>query len=215
MPRLSLFGRHADDVRSATSIDVGALSDEIVAATNELELTPSEEATAYLDRAVESFKQAEELFDRAGEPGDFAEVTAAIGRSRHLLACARARMNHKPAPDEGQPCFFDPSHGPAARLIVWSPPNGGDPRTVPVCEADGELIEADVQPEPRKIAVGERLVPYWDAPEYFVSWFSGYFESVEGLAASDLLAGLPLGAAFVEEAPSDEEDWPPPPDDWD
>jgi hypothetical protein len=31
-----------------------------------------------------------------------------------------------------------------------------------------------------------------------VPWFSGFFESVEGCAAEDLLAGLPLGQALSE-----------------
>jgi hypothetical protein len=94
-------------------------------------------------------------------------------------------------------------HGPAVRLIVWTPPNG-DPRAVPVCAYDAELIEADVQPEPRKVAVGEELIPYWEAPLYVVSWFSGYFESVRGCAAADLLAGMPLGEGFIEPIESDD-----------
>ena len=224
--RLPFSGRHAEVVRDATRIDLGALSDDLVAATSELELSPQEEAASYLDQAVEAFEQAEHSFDQADEPDDFADVTAAIGRSRHLLACARARANHKPAPDEAQPCFFDPSHGPAARLIVWTPPDGQDPRTVPVCGADGELLEADIQPEPRRVAVGDEVVPYWDAPSYFVPWFSGYFESVRGCAASDLLAGLPLGEAFQGDSSADDDlvftrqeirdrwDEPPPPDEW-
>jgi hypothetical protein len=96
-----------------------------------------------------------------------------------------------------QPCFFDPCHGPAERLVAWTPPVG-DPRTVPACALDAELIEADLQPEPRRVAVDERLVPYWAAPGYFVPWFSGLFESVEGCSAEDLLAGLPLGQALTE-----------------
>ena len=41
-------------------------------------------------------------------------------------------------------------------------------------------------------------MPYWDAPSDFVPWFSGFFESVEGCAAADLLAGMPLGEEFQE-----------------
>ncbi|HET7857050.1 MAG TPA: hypothetical protein VFL41_11395 [Gaiellaceae bacterium] len=97
-----------------------------------------------------------------------------------------------------------PSHGPAERLIAWTPPLD-DPRTVPACASDAKLIEANVHPEPRRVAVDERLVPYWDAPWCFVPWFSGFFESVEGCAAEDLLAGLPLGQA-LRESPEEVED---------
>ena len=117
---------------------------------------------------------------------DFAAVTAAIGRGRYQLSAVRACLDCTSTPEQKQPCFFDPAHGPAERLIAWTPPDR-DPRTVPVCEADAELVEADEQPTPRNVVVGDDVIPYWDAPDYFVSWFSGYFESVDGCAPEDLL----------------------------
>lgn len=189
--------RHGETVKAATTHDIGALSDEVVELTYALELSDDERAQALLSDAVDCFERSERAFDGAEEPNDFAEVTAAIGRSRYLLACVRARLEHTSLPDQMQPCFFDPRHGPAARHIVWAPPSG-DPRTVPACAYDAELIEADVQPEPRRLAVGEELIPYWDAPLFFVPWFSGYFESVRGCAAADLLAGMPLGEGFMD-----------------
>jgi hypothetical protein len=191
-----VFNRGFDDVRAATTHDLGALADELVDVTDALELSLDERAQALLTEAVASYEQAEQKFDSAEEPNDFAEVTAAIGRGRYLLACARARLDRTPPPLE-QPCFFDARHGPAERLVAWTPPDG-DPRTVPACDVDAELVEANAQPEPRNVAIDERLVPYWDAPAYFGPWFSGYFESVEGCAAADLLAGMPLGEHFQD-----------------
>jgi hypothetical protein len=92
-------------------------------------------------------------------------VTAAIGRGRYLLTCAQARLDGAKAPAILQPCFFDPCHGAAERFIAWTPPVG-DPRTVPSCASEAELIEADFEPELRQVAVDERLVPYWEAPGY-------------------------------------------------
>jgi hypothetical protein len=191
-----VFNRGSDDVRAATTHDLGALADEVVDVTEALEHSDDERAHALLTEAIASFERSEQRFDRAEEPNDFAEVTAAIGRGRYLLACARARLDGTPPPVE-QPCFFDPRHGPAERLVAWTPPHG-DPRTVPACDLDAELVEANAQPEPRHVAIDERLVPYWDAAEYFGPWFSGYFESVEGCAATDLLAGMPLGEFFLD-----------------
>ena len=186
-----VFGDGFDDVRAATTHDLGALADEVVDVTKALELVDDERAEALLLDAVTAFERAERLFDKAEDPNDFAEVTAAIGRGRYLLARCRARLDRSPEPVE-QPCFFDPAHGPAERLVAWAPPEG-DPRTVPACAVDAELVEGNLQPEPRRVAVAKRLVPYWNAPVSFVPWFSGYFESVEGCAAADLLAGMPLG----------------------
>lgn len=192
-----VFNRGFDDVRAATTHDLGALADELVDVTEALELAGDERTQALLTEAAAAFERAEQRFDSAEEPNDFAEVTAAVGRGRYLLACARARLDRLPPPLE-QPCFFDPRHGPAERLVAWAPPHG-DPRTVPACDVDADLVEANAQPEPRRVAIGERLVSYWDAPAYFVPWFSGYFESVEGCAAVDLLAGMPLGELFQDE----------------
>jgi hypothetical protein len=194
IPRV--FDGGFDDVRAATTHDLGALADHLVDVTNACESSDDSQAQALLADAVGCFERAEQAFDRADDPDDFAGVTAAIGRGRFLLASAQARLDRANAPQE-QPCFFDPCHGAAERLVAWTPPTG-EPRTVPVCDSDGDLVEADLQPEPRKVAIGERLVPYWDAPPYFVPWFSGFFESVDGCAAADLLAGMPLGEEFQD-----------------
>lgn len=194
---LPLFGADAcDTVRAATTNDLGALADELVDVTEAAEHSDDDRAHALLEEATASFQRAEHAFDTAERAEDFARVTAEIGRGRYQLAATRARLNLSSVPEQNQPCFFDPAHGPAERLIAWAPPSG-DPRTVPVCAIDADLVEADGQPSPRNVVVGEDVIPYWDAPDYFVPWFSGYFESVSGCAPEDLLAGFPLGAAFA------------------
>jgi hypothetical protein len=200
-----LFGANAcDTVRAATTNDLGALADELVDVMEAVDRSDDDRPRALLDEATASFQRAEQAFDAAERAEDFARVTAEIGRGRYRLAAARARLNRSSAPEQNQPCFFDPAHGPAERFIAWTPPNG-DPRTVPVCANDADLVEADVQPSPRNVVVGEDVIPYLDAPDYFVPWFSGYFESVFGCASEDLLAGFPLGAAFADDSVTDED----------
>lgn len=200
-----MFGANAcDTVRAATTNDLGALADELVEVMKAVEHAVDDRVRALLDEATASFQRAERLFDLAQRAEEFAQVTAEIGRGRYQLAATSARSNRESVPEQNQPCFFDPAHGTAERLVAWAPPNG-DPRTVPVCAADADLVEADVQPTPRNVIVGEDVIPYWDAPNYFVPWFSGYFESVSGCAPEDMLAGLPLGAAFAAEPQPDDD----------
>lgn len=200
-----MFGAKAcDTVRAATTNDLGALADELVDLTDAVDGSGNPRAQVLLDEAITTFQRAEAGFDAAQHTEDFTAVTADIGRGRYQLSAVRACLDRTSAPEQKQPCFFDPAHGPAERLVAWTPP-GGDPRTVPVCASDAELVEADGQPAPRKVVVGDDVVPYWDAPDYFVPWFSGYFDSVEGCAPEDLLAGFPLGAAFAND-PRPEED---------
>jgi hypothetical protein len=192
-----LLGANAcDTVRAATTNDLGALADELVDLTEAVERSADARAQALLEEATISFERAEAGFDAAEHAEDFAAVTAEIGRGRYQLSAVRACLERTSAAE--QPCFFDPAHGPAERFVAWTPPNG-DPRTVPVCAADADLVEADGQPVPRNVIVGNDVIPYWGAPDYFVPWFSGYFESVDGCAPEDLLAGFPLGAAFADD----------------
>ena len=125
MPELPfLENHHGETVKAATTHDLGALSDEVVELTQALELSRDQRAQSLLRDAIDCFERGERSFDAAEAPNDFAEVTAAIGRSRYLLACVRARLEHTAMPDAMQPCFFDPRHGPAVRHIVWAPPTG-------------------------------------------------------------------------------------------
>ena len=129
-------------------------------------------AQALLDEATASFQRAETGFDAAEDAQDFATVTAAIGRGINSRQSARA-LTAPLRPNRGSRASSIPRR-PAERLIAWTHPDR-DPRTAPVCEADAELVETDEQPTPRNVVVGDDVIPYRDAPGYFVSWFSGYF----------------------------------------
>jgi hypothetical protein len=73
-----------------------------------------------------------------------------------------------------------------------------------VCAADGAVVEAGGQPEPRRVATGGRTVAFWDAPEQFAHWFAGYFNRGDGCLPVRMLEGFPLGEQFAEPAAGDD-----------
>jgi hypothetical protein len=186
-----LFGGHAlDDLRAATAIDLGYLADEVVA------LSEATDDPRYAE-GVAAYEEARDALDRMREPEDAIGVCRAIGRGRLAMAHIRARREGAPLPATEQPCFFDPGHGPATQVVVWTPP-GLDGRPVPVCEQDAAFVLADVQPDPREVVAGGDAVPFWRAPGHFAFWFQGYFGHGDGCLPVRMLAGLPLGGRFAE-----------------
>lgn len=194
---MPLFGRHeVDELRGATAIDLGYLADEVV------ELGELGSDGDY-QQGVSFYERARDALDAAREPKDFVAVCRSLGNGRYGMARARARRDWTPEPPTAQPCLFDPSHGPASQLMVWTP-DGLDARTVPVCAADAASLADGVQPDPREVRTGERTVPFWSAPDHFAYWFQGYFGNGEACYPVRVLAGLPLGRCFAEPAEDDE-----------
>jgi hypothetical protein len=179
-----------DDLRAAASIDLGYLADEVVD-LGELAADPD-----YV-QSVAFYEAARDALDAAERPEDFVAVCRALGSGRYGMALARARRDSTREPPTAQPCFFDPGHGTARQLIAWTPPDL-DPRTVPVCAVDAELVAAGEQPEPRRVRVGEGTAAFWSAPEHFSNWFQGYFGNGEACYPVRMLDGFPLGRCFVE-----------------
>jgi hypothetical protein len=113
------------------------------------------------------------------------------------MACVRALRVGGRVPRRFPACLFDPRHGPALELIVWTPV-GGDPRTVPACATDAELIQRDLQPQPRRVVLHHREVPFWDTDGAFAEWFRGYLSPGDVCDPARALQGLPLGDALGE-----------------
>lgn len=194
---MPLFGhREVDDLRAATSIDLGYLADEVV------QLGDLAADRDYV-QGVSFYETARDALDAARSPDAFVAVCRALGNGRFGMARARARRDWSAAPQSAQPCLFDPSHGPAAQLIVWTPA-GLDGRTVPVCAGCAASLEAGVEPDPREVASGDEAMPYWSAPGHFAYWFQGYFGNGEACYPVRILAGLPLGSRFAEPSDDDE-----------
>jgi hypothetical protein len=179
-----------EDVRSTTQEDMLALADDIRSLDIDIEMPGvTAEAKAEYARALDSYSKASAAFDRANRPEDFGAVTAAIEAGRYAITATRARLEGKSPPQRRPPCFFDPRHGPSVRDVAWAPP-GGSSRQVPACAADAIAVEEGHEPYTRRVQVGNRQVPYWNAPAYYGGWAGGFFSPF------GILPGLLLGSAL-------------------
>jgi hypothetical protein len=188
--------RAFEDVRRTAEEDVLGLADEIRALDLDIEMPGvSAEARADYMHAVDQYDRAKAALDRAQSPRDLAAVSSAVEEGRFAITSTKARLAGTQPPERRPPCFFDPRHGPSVRDVLWTPP-GGTPRPVPVCAADAVSIEEGNEPHARRVRVGDREVPYWNAPAYYGPWAGGYF-SPFSMMLPGLLLGSTLGAGMV------------------
>jgi hypothetical protein len=174
------------DVKQVAHEDLIALADDVQRLETRVQGNPN--AQAAYDRAVQSYGDASQAFDRARTPKEMSLVAQALDEGRYEMAVAQAALDGRPAPQRRDPCFFDPRHGPSVRDVVWTPP-GGAARKVPACELDAQRVEQGLEPETREIAYGGRTVPYYYAPPMFGGYFGGF---LPGLLVGELL-GSPFG----------------------
>ena len=184
------------EVQRAAQDDLLALADDIRALDLDIELPgTNEEARRDYERALDRYEEAGRALDRARRPEDLGRVSAAVEEGRFAMACAKARLEGQELPERRPPCFFDPRHGPSSRDVEWSP-QWGEPRLVPACEADAQMVERGLEPSAREVMVGGRARPYWDAPPAYGAWAGGYFGGFGGLFPGILLGSM-LGGAFA------------------
>jgi hypothetical protein len=195
--------REFEDVRRTAEEDILGLADEIRSLDIDIEMPGvSSEARADYMHAVDQYDRAKAALERARAPQHLRAVSSAVEEGRFAITSTRARLAGKQPPERRAPCFFDPRHGPSVRDVVWTPP-GGTPRPVPVCAADAISLEEGHEPHARRVRVGGRHVPYWDAPAYYGPWAGGYF-SPFGMVLPGLLLGSAFGAGLYTMDPYDE-----------
>jgi len=176
-----------EEVKQVAREDLVALGDDIRALDLDVEMPGADaEAKQHYDQAVQRYTEAEQALDGARRPEDIEPVTSALEEGRWAMAAAKAELAGDEAPERRPPCFFDPRHGPSVADVEWGP-LGGRPRPVPVCAADLTRIQDGVDPEPRQVPVGGRMVPYWAAGPAYMPWAGGFF-------GGGLLPGLFLGS---------------------
>jgi hypothetical protein len=185
--------REVAEVRAVVEEDLRALGDDLRDLDVDLRAVEAEHprAVRQYNRAYEQLERAIEAFERATTVEDLAPVSSALESGRFAMDATRAMFEGHEPPRRRPPCFFDTRHGTSVDDVGWEPPTG-PPRPVPACPACMRAISAGVQPPPRLVRAGGRMVPFYQAPPYFESWFGGYF----GGAAADLVAGFPLGKAL-------------------
>jgi hypothetical protein len=182
-----------EQVKQVAQEDLIALGEDIRSLDIDVQMPgAAEEAPKQHAAAVAAYEQAAAALDRARSPADLAPVSAALEEGRFAMASAKALLEGKPLPERRPPCFFDPRHGPSVRDVTWAPP-GGEPRQVPACAADALRIERGEEPDTRRVQVGDRSEPFYNAPGYYAPWYGGYFG---GFGGGGLLTGLLLGSAL-------------------
>jgi hypothetical protein len=195
-----------EDVRRAAEEDLLGLAEDIRSLDLDIEMPGvASEARADYMHAVDQYDRAKAALDRARAPQDLSAVSSAVEEGRFAIASTRARLAGRQPPERRPPCFFDPRHGPSVRDVVWTPP-GGTPRPVPVCAADAISLEEGNQPHARRVRVGDREVPYWNAPAYYGPWVGGYFSPFGMLFPEMLLASTVGAGVFAMDAYGDDGD---------
>jgi hypothetical protein len=179
-----------EPVRAAAREDLVALGEDIRALDLDVEMpSTSAEARAAYGRALDAYERADGLVDRARRPEDLQQVAASLEEGRYEMATAKALLEGRQPPERRPPCFFDPRHGPSDRDVEWTPP-GGEPRLVPVCEADAQRVERGLEPATREVAYRGERYPYWGAPGPFAPYAGGYFGAWGGLLPGILLGSM-------------------------
>ena len=178
------------DVRRTAEEDIASIAGDITDLDDDVEAAgaPPEAKAAYM-RALDHYQRADADVRRAATIADLRRVAETAADGRYEMAAARAVLEGRPAPERRPPCFFDPRHGPSVTDAMYAPP-GGEPRPVPVCQADAVRLEHGEEPDPRSEVIGGRTVPYWAAPG------AGYYGGAFGGFGPGLLGGFLLGSLF-------------------
>jgi hypothetical protein len=185
--------RELEQVKRTAQEDLIALGEDVGSLDIDVQMPGApEEARKQHAAAVAAYERAAAALDRARSPADLAPVSAALEEGRFAMASAKALLEGKPPPERRPPCFFDPRHGPSVREVTWAPPEG-TPRQVPACAADALRIEQGQEPETRRVLVGDRYEPFYNAPGYYAPWYGGYFG---GFGGGGLLTGLLIGSVL-------------------
>jgi hypothetical protein len=181
------------EVRALSEEDIGALGADLAALDTTVQVLDGDDwdAMADLRRAHEWFEQAHERIARAGGPSELAGVSSALEAARFYMTSARSQVEGHGALERLPPCFFDTRHGPSVNDVGWMPV-GAAARPVPACAMCMSQVNDNVQPPVRLIRAGGELIPFYNAPPQFESWFGGYF----GGTAQSLVQGFPLGQAL-------------------
>ncbi len=177
------------EVKENARDDLVALGDEIRALEMDMDMPGvSDAARSDYETALNAYQRADQAWRLAQRPDDLEPVGSALEEGRWAMESARARLDGREPPERRSPCFFDPRHGPSAREVEWAPP-GGEPRMVPVCEADAQRLDRGEDPEAREVTVGGQRMPYWAAGPMYAPFMGGFY-------GAGILPGLLIGTSL-------------------
>ena len=125
-------------------------------------------------RALDSYETAKDRIRDANDEAGVTQATKALEDGRFAMACVLARRDEVALPLRRPPCFFNPTHGPAATDVEWAPP-GGVTREIPVCFGCEERLAGGERPDTRLVRWGNRYVPWYQAGGPYQSYVEGYY----------------------------------------
>lgn len=125
-------------------------------------------------QALDSYETAKDRIRDANDESGVTQATKALEDGRFAMACVLARRDAVALPLRRPPCFFNPTHGPAATDVAWAPP-GGVTREIPVCFGCEERLAGGERPDTRLVRWGNRYVPWYQAGGPYQSYVEGYY----------------------------------------
>jgi hypothetical protein len=161
-------------VRALADEDVTVLGEQLCRLDDRLggrEL--DEEARADYQKALDAYEAAARAVRRLSTPDEVSLVADTLALGRHAVECVLARVTGRPVPTYRVPCFFNPQHGPSVQEVLWTQPGRGT-RQVPACRQDAARVAAHERPDVRRVWLGSRRIPYWEAGSAFAPYTPQY-----------------------------------------
>lgn len=149
---------------------------------------------ADLQRALDAYATASDVSARAATDTDVTRATSELEEGRYALACVEARMDGRALPSHRAPCFVDPRHGPSSDDVEWAP-DGGAPRSVPVCPSCATTLRSGSTPDALEVETPSGRQPYWRAGNDYAPYARGYYSSFGNILPA-LFIGTMLAGAF-------------------
>jgi hypothetical protein len=155
----------ADEERAAISPVLDVLSAQITDLGDEVGMGPNAaESKRRYETALSAYGEVRDELEKM-DGWDAARMRDRLREGIHEALAARALVDGKPAPPEGQPileglCAFDPKHGRAVTNHEIVTPSGNH-AIVPVCATCEAGLQHKEMPQTRMVVVNGREVPYW------------------------------------------------------
>ncbi len=166
-----------ENVKRFAAEDVAVLGEQLQRLDRQVEGRELDEPSRIdYQAALDSYESAGRAVAQIRKSDEISTITDSLSSGRYALACVQARLSGRPLPELRVPCFFNPQHGPSITDVVWTPRSGGT-RTVPACAQDAARVASRDDPDVRKVKVGSRMVPYWEAGATYQPYAAGYFAS--------------------------------------
>lgn len=171
-----------EGVRRLADEDVTYLGEQLQRLDREVEGRSLDEQTRVdYQAALDAYEAAQRAVPAIRTAGEVSHITDTLSAGRYALACVQARTAGRAVPELRVPCFFNPQHGPSVADVLWTHPGQGT-RQVPACSQDAARIANDDVPEVRRVRIGSRTIPYWQAGEAYLPYSQGYFAGAGALA---------------------------------